>query len=504
MSLLRSRGHIAAEQLADLCRGKLEGPKAARVRSHIDSCDRCARAEKRVAAGLVSMADIADTPVPDLGWDHIGARIYWSTSSERRAKERGPGSRRILWAVGGASVAAMAGAALLIGGGVLGGDSASLNTQIAWPESAPSKIGPSEFVSATAAAANPEQIPGAIVFAQGPVETAGGRLKLEAPVHAGTEYRTGAGRLVVQFGESSAFRVAPNSKLVIERLDSKRIALRIDGRVDVDITRRLPGQEFVVIAGKHEVQVRGTAFRVDYNEGDLGVQCIRGKVVVTDGGHGVHVPAGQRFEILRDALGDAALRALPIDGPALEALGQAMEMPMLATWDPKWALNASTAFIEVAGDPGQSIAVDGSFVANGAFALRTSIGQHEVALVDRDGGIGQSRPWNAVAGQRTLASLPTPTRPAQAGRAERKRQLLTAMANSKRASQCLARLAKQGLLSGAYLVLEVGVNADGSQNHLNLLDSNLSPSIQSCLRDVVDAEQLPEGSAASFRFRLSY
>jgi ferric-dicitrate binding protein FerR (iron transport regulator) len=499
MSLLPSRGHIAAEQIADLCRGKLTGPKAARVRSHIDSCDRCTQAEKRLAAGLVSMADIADTAVPDLGWDHIGARVYWSTSSERRAKERGPTSRRILWVAGSAGVVAMAGAALLIVASGRLGDSASLDTQISLP--APAAL---ELASTKAPTTKPEPIPGAIVFAQGPVETAGGGLQLEAPVHAGTEYRTGAGRLVVQFGESSAFRVAPNSKLVIERLDSKRIALRIDGRVEVDSTRRLPGQEFVVIAGKHEVQVRGTAFRVDYNEGDLGVQCIRGKVVVTDGGHGVHVPAGQRFEILRDALGDAALRALPINGPALEALGQAMEMPMLATWDPKWALNASTAFLEVAGSPGQSIAVDGSFVAEGAFALRTSIGPHEVALVDRDGGVGQSRPWSAIAGQRTLASLPTPTRPALAGRAERKRQLLTAMSNSKRAHQCLAKLAKQGLLSGAYLVLEVGVNADGSQHHLNLLDSNLSPSIQSCLRDVVDAEQLPEGSAASFRFRLSY
>ncbi len=486
--------HIEPQVLAELCRGNLSGSKASKVRAHIDSCEQCQSAQSRIATGLVSMADIASEQAPDLGWDHIGARIYWSTSSERRAKERGmTPTRRLPWIAG--SVAVVAGAALFWG---LGGNEAHLDTRIALSEPEPVQASAPNPASTT-----PEPIPGAVIFAQGPVETDGVALDLDAPVLAGTEYRTGAGRLVVQFGESSAFRIAPNSKLAIERLDSEKIALRIEGRVDVDITRRLPGQEFVVIAGRHEVQVRGTAFRVDFTEGDLGVQCIRGKVVVTDGSHGVHVPAGQRFEILRDALGDAALRALPIDGPALDALETAMQMPMLSTWDPEWSLAGATALVEVEGAKGQSIAVDGSFVGEGGFVLRTSAGQHEVAWLDRDGSLSQSRPYEAVAGKRVRATLPTP-RPIQRGKAERKRQLLAAMSTSKRAEQCLAKLTKHGLRSGAYLTLEVGVNEDGSQSHLNLLDSNLSPTIQACLRDVVDAQELPKGSAASFRFRLSY
>tara|TARA_R110002096_G_scaffold16898_15_gene58294 strand:+ start:85119 stop:86621 length:1503 start_codon:yes stop_codon:yes gene_type:complete len=490
--------HVAPTLLADLCRGTLSESKASKVRAHLKSCERCHQAEVRIATGLVSMADIADTQAPELGWDHIGARIYWSTSSDRRAKERGDRSHARYWWIGGAAAAGLAGAALFMS---LGASESQLDTRIAISEPK------TEQANANLPSIEPAQaelIPGAVVFSQGWVETKGLALDLDAPAMAGTEYRTGNGRLVVQFGESSAFRLAPNSTLAIDRLDSKRIALRIEGRVDVDITRRLPGQEFVVIAGRHEVQVRGTAFRVDYSEGDLGVQCIRGKVVVTDGSHGVHVPAGQRFEILRHALGNAALRALPIDAPALEALGSAMQMPMLSTWDPHWTLGSSTALIEVEGAAGQSIAIDGAFVAEGAFTLRTSIGEHQVALVERDGGLGPSRPHRVVAGQRTRASLPAAPRPAQQQGVERKRQLLDAMADSKRATQCLAQLAKQRLLSGAYLVLDVGVNEDGTQSHLNLLDSNLSPVIQACLRDVVDAQQLPEGSAATFRMRLSY
>ena len=207
---------------------------------------------------------------------------------------------------------------------------------------------------------------------------------------------------------------------------------------------------------------------------------------------------------MSDAWGDADLRALPIDPDALKALEVAMQMPMLPVWTDAHRIAESTALLELDSGSDLGIAVDGAFVAGGAFTLRTTIGEHEVALVDSDGGLTQSRRVDGALGEPTQAHLQPPSKPLVAGREVRKRQLTAALAASPRPALCLAQLAKQGLLEGAYLELDVGLNEDGTQNHLNLLDSNLSPAIQACLRDAVDAERLPPGSATSFRFRLSY
>ncbi|MCP4445439.1 MAG: FecR domain-containing protein [Myxococcales bacterium] len=503
MSLLQGK-HLAGDELADLSRGRLGKAKAARARAHLGDCERCLQSEQRVLAGLEVMAELPKQEAPDLAWDHIGARVYWGTSSERRARERtsSTSGRRVRLGFFGLGAAAVVGSAVFWG---LGTRVESSGAEIA-VQSAP---GPAldEGSAVAVPTSKPDAVVGAVVFAQGVVRARGQAAEqefdLQVPVVAGAEFTTGTGRLVIQFGSSSAFRIAPNSTLSIDRFDSERIALRIVGQVDVDITRRLPGQEFAVVAGHHEVQVRGTAFRVDYSGGELGVLCIRGKVVVSDGDHGVHVPAGQRFEILQ-GLQDATLRALPIDAAALDALGRAMKMPMLAQWQPEGGIVASTAILEIESAADLGIAVDGDYIADGAFRLRASTGDHEVALVDRDGGIARGRVLHAGAGKRTQARLVLPSKPSLAGRALRKRQLTVAVANSPRTDRCLARLSKQGLLSGAYLSLEVGINKDGTQSYLNLLDSNLSPAIQACLRDVVDAQHLPKGSAASFRLRLSY
>ncbi len=181
-----------------------------------------------------------------------------------------------------------------------------------------------------------------------------------------------------------------------------------------------------------------------------------------------------------------------------------MQMPMLPTWEPEGGLITSTAVLEVDNPSSEAIAVDGTYIGAGTFMLRTAGGQHEVSYLDADGELVRGRRWNAESGTRIKARPAKPTKPARAGRAIRKRQLADAIDRSPRTKQCLAQLAKQRLLSGAYLVLEVGVNPDGSQGYLNVLDSNLHPAIQTCLRDVASAQELPEGSAAAFRMRLSY
>jgi len=499
--------HLSGAELADLTRGLLSDASAANAREHLQTCERCSEARVRVDEGLTGMAQIAQQVGPDLSWDHIGARVYWSTSSEHRARQRGQGafSRRWRYGLAGVSIAAAAAAAILIYG--IGGHSEATESL--------SPTAPAKHVVAAAEAPIPvqtqtvglaprQELEGIVVLAQGPVLSHGQSIDLDELVVAGASFETAEGRLVVQFGGDSAFRIAPHSTLVIDRFDSERIALRIVGRVDVDITRRLPGQEFAVIAGTHEVQVRGTAFRVDYKAGDLGVECIRGKVVVTDGDRGVHVPAGQRFEIMRDALHDAALRALPMDGDALAKLSHAMQMPMMRSWREPSQIVSSTALLDLDSGTGAAIAVDGSYIADGAFTLRAPAGLHEVALVDTYGDAGKGHWIDGQAGKHTRSRFAPSSRSISSVRGPRKQQLRVAMKSSKRATRCLGQLAKHGLLKGSYLSLDIGFNKDGTQRFLNLLESNLSPAIQTCLRDAVDSVRLPPGDAASFQFRLSY
>ncbi len=472
--------HLSPVQLADLCKGDLAQAQLGRAWEHLGGCEQCTRAHARVKGGLVAMSEIAKQEAPELAWDHISARIYWSTSSDQRAKERRPSRQSRPWRLALAGVAGVG----LIAGLLLWQQGRAEPTQVA---SVPIVTNPSPEPVLAAPAPTPLQ--GLVVLAEGVPEG----IALNEPVVAGSEFSTNEGRLVIQFGDHSAFRVAPHSTLAIERLDSERIALRIEGRVDVDITRRLPDQEFVVLAGRHEVQVRGTAFRVDYATGDLDVQCIRGKVVVSDGARGVDVSAGQRF---------ATLRALPIDSEKLAALDKAMRMPMLQTWQAPAKLIEATALLELqSGD--LPIAIDGTYIADGSFTLRTTPGSHEVAIVDRDGGIPRGQSIATSAGHRALKRIVS-NKAASKDRSARKRELRAAIEESSRAERCLAPLAKQRMLEGSYLTLEVGINPDGSQSFLNLQGSNLSSAIQSCLRDAVDAEQLGAGPAASFRIRLSY
>lgn len=471
--------HLSPVQLADLCKGDLAQAQDARAQQHLQGCEQCKDAHERVKKGIAAMKEIGEQEAPELAWDHISARIYWSTSSDRRAKERKPERRP--WRIAVVGVAGVG----LVAGLLLWQQGRAQPKQVA---DVPVVTQPSrELVVAPPVA--PSALQGLVVLAEG--EHQG--IILNEPVVAGSEFSTKQGRLIIQFDDHSAFRVAPNSTLAIERLDSERIALRIEGRVDVDITRRQPGQEFVVLAGQHEVQVRGTAFRVDYAGGDLDVQCIRGKVIVSDGTRGVDVSAGQRF---------ATLRALPIDSEKLAALDKAMRMPMLPMWQAPAELIKNTSLLELqSGD--LPIAIDGTYIADGSFTLRTTPGSHEVAIVDRDGGIPRGQSIATSAGRRALKRIVS-NKAVSKDRSVRKRELRAAIEESKRAERCLAPLAKQRMLEGSYLTLEVGINADGSQSFLNLQGSNLSSAIQSCLRDAVDAEQLSAGPAASFRIRLSY
>lgn len=494
--------HVPAHRLAALCRDALPKGELAKARAHIADCDRCQSQLERIASGQSAMRDIARQGGPELGWDHIAARVYWSTSSERRLKTRHARPAWVLPVAGSISAAAIAAAALWAWKANPG--SARSAAESSAGVIAPGDVRVAETVAPQEQTSSLSELTGVLSFAQGEVKIDGADLDFDQLLQVGATLKTGSGRAVVQFGEQSAFRVAEQSLLRIRRFDRARIELHIDGVVDVDITRRLNGQEFVVVAGGHEVLVRGTAFRVEHRDGEIGVSCTRGEVVVTDGEDRVRVPAGQAFRVLSSAWQQAALRSLPIDSQELRNLDRAMQMPMLPSWDQTRPLRGYESVIEVQASPDQLIAVDGVTISSGSFTLRSPGGRHQLATVDEQGELGSVQWLELGESQRGEARIAPPEAPAAGRRsaALRRNQMRTQL--GKRADACLKPLAKKGLVQGSYLVFDVGINADGSHSYLNVRDSNLSPMIQRCFRDALDAGELPAGPEASFRLKLSY
>jgi hypothetical protein len=356
-----------------------------------------------------------------------------------------------------------------------------------------------------------EVLSGLVTFAQGDVRVGSQPLDFDNEIQVGAQLSAGEGGMVVQFGNHSAFRLAAHSSLRVTRFDSKRVELDLIGMVDVDITRRLPGQEFVIRAGDHEVVVRGTKFRVEYSEGSLGVSCTRGKVVVRgDDDQMVAVAAGQAFRVLSEAWHEASLQARPMDPDALRALDKAMDMPMLPAWSERELLSEATTVLEVHADPEERIAIDGVHVAEGSFFLRTMSGRHQVALMDSEGEPASEQWVDGVAGSRQSMNVVTPATNGHAAmgagkaRTLRRGQMEAALDKSHNTARCLAPLAKQGLIDGSFVVFDLGINADGSQDYLNVVDTNLSPVIVKCIRHAVDSQSLPAGPMAGFRLRLSF
>jgi hypothetical protein len=429
--------------------------------------------------------------------------VYWSTASDRRTKERQAARRPRRWGLAaGVLVAAAAAIALFL----VTRDDATVSA----PEQVALPAAPAAAELAPSVPDEPAPEHALVTFVQGDVKVDGAAPSLDALLGAGARLQTGEGTIALQFEEKSAFKLEPQSALTFNRFDRRRVELEVRGIVSVDITHRRDDQEFVVVAGDHQVVVRGTAFRVALQDGELGVVCLRGAVVVTDGEDSVDVRAGQRFDMLVDAWRDAALRSVEIPAKELAALEHAMSVPMLPAWSEPRALIETSSLLEVSAEPGQAVAVDGARVANGSFQLRTMAGRHQVAAVEIDGEVGdgewiETRPHSA-SGARVSAAPSAPSVHASPGEARRlrKQQLGRALGRAGRARRCLAPLAKQGLEEGAYLVFSMGVRADGSREYLNVVDSNLSPVLQQCMRRAVDAVDLPAGPAATFRYRISF
>jgi hypothetical protein len=532
---MRPRGrHVSPHRLVAVESGEASVRERARALRHVSSCPRCASARERLVRARAAMADIAAQQAPELGWDHIGVRVYWSTSSARHAalreKERAWWRRPpMIAAATTLAVAAAVGAALTMwpsGDRGVPGDRAPVRA-----------AAPAPVRAAAPAPAALVPLRGVVTFASGAVAVDGATPRREVDLAAlfasaiveGSRLRTGDGRLVVQFGQASGFALPPRSAVTVRRFDDRAVELVVEeGAVEVEVSRRRMDQTFSVVAGRHRVSVLGTAFQVGHRAGDLDVACARGRVVVSDGASQVALAAGEQLKVLeRSLLG----RALPegIAGHRLAALERSLARPLLPAWIDSPALFDTSSTVQLAAPTGRTVRVDGVEVGAGSFALRVMSGRHHLEVADSSGGFGhgawidaepRARQEARAGGDGVVLLLPSgaagadraaragdplsPENAARAARRLRRRQLDRALDGSARARECMTPLEKRDLVSGSSVQFDIGINADGSQGHLNVVRSNVPPDVERCLRGVVDGVELPAGPRATLRFKLAF
>src|SRR5690606_6056496 len=235
------RGHVPAHRLAAAAAGRLGERDRRRISRHLERCRRCAAAGERIARARAAMDRIATAEPPDIGWEQIGVRLYWETSSARYAalrRERRPWwRRRAPLVAGGAGVLAAAAAAAVIALGARGGDGGGAAPVAApAPATSPGAAADAPTERPPAPDERPAALAGVVTFARGDVLVDGAPPPRGAvfarSIAAGAELSTGGdGRLVVQFGHRSGLALEPDSRARLRRFDRGGIELEVDGVV---------------------------------------------------------------------------------------------------------------------------------------------------------------------------------------------------------------------------------------------------------------------------------
>jgi hypothetical protein len=481
--------HVAPHRWADAIAGKLSPRDAGAIATHADACEKCARARDRIKAAHAAFADIRATPAPEVKWDRVRAQVYWETSSQLRLERIKQPARRASFAVPIASLGAIAALVAAVASGSVP------RGRRAQPDAYPGPI----------AAAGDSREVGVLTLVRGDA-TVDGKSAVDAfahPLRAASEIRTGSGEVSVQFGDGSAFAVGPRSVLRLREFDRKAISLEIDGRLDVDVAPRAPGQRFVVIAGSRTVEVRGTGFRVERLGDAVTVACRHGRVAVKDGGGEVEVGAGEAVDVPTGSTIDTvAIRDLASSELAELA---AAEPHRLAVWAERDAMTELTAALTVMAPAERGVRVDGAEVGNGPLTVRVVSGRHLVeTLVE---GAWVSAGWVdvhddpiqiATAQAEPKKVDPPKPEPAVNGSKIRRKQLRKQLDAVR---GCARALHKSGI-EDAFIVIELSIDARGAVRFANVVDTDLSDGTAKCVRDTVARMKFPAGPAATWRERI--
>ena len=507
--------HIAPHHLADLAAGRVHGRGAARLRVHFDDCERCRQAWDRIRQARTAFTEMAGASSPELRWDRIRAQVYWTLGQQRADGTVGvPDLDRPRWpwlALAGVGLAAASAMAWLAPWRDRG---APLIATTAWQAVVASTTPmAAEGVVDGVAVAAPRALAALVTLIEGDVTRADGAIAAPDQVGgqlvvAGDHLATGDGRVALQLGPSSTATLGPRSRLVVQRLDATMIALAVDGRVDVELEHRAPGQRFLIVAGDHTVEVRGTAFQVDHAGGALSVACEHGRVAVSAGGATVEVGAGQGLTVTD---GDLLLgnRVRPLDDVELAALAASRPSP-LGLWTDAATMLATTAPLALIAPRGRSVRVDGEVVGTGPVWMRKPAGRHLVEAERAQGGFGPGR-WVVLDGQPigpVILADAGPRAPAMnAARLARKTELARRLDHGGlqgRLQRCVSAQAKQSMAAGTHVELEVCVDGAGAITCLNIADTDLPGRVAGCVRDVVADAHFGAGARATWLHRISF
>jgi hypothetical protein len=506
----------------------------AQMNAHAAACDACKRAQVRVGRASDTFAVLRDREAPEQPWDTIRTRVNWSVEKERRDIERTTGSVAKIpaWSVGSmlssrTAIAAVAIAA--VGAGIFVGVRHFTPSDTAWvatTDPAPSRVPTKPALPVATSPSAETAVPGAplagvIVRATGSspsiaIDGAHPQDLFAQRLVTGSVIATGEARLDVQFGDGSAFALGPSSTLELRHFDSHLIELRVDGTIDVEVGPRAADQRFLVIAGEHTVEVRGTQFQVRRGAAGTTVECRHGLVAVRDAAGQVEVAAARRVSIApsESLAGEHANdRVVPLTVDELAQLADATPM-RVPVWTDADTLLADSAPLTVdtptdAKSPSAStidpksreIRIDGIELGDAPLSIRVRPGRHLVESADRAGRFRRVG-WVDVGSTPARIAVPAeqPAAPAGAAIAARKAQL-SAGIDKARLAQCTRSIAKSGL-SDTYVQIEIGIDVNGSVGFLNVLDTDLPSATAACVHDVLAGVRFGAGAPATFRERI--
>jgi hypothetical protein len=474
-------GHPPPHRWADLWAGRVEDTERAEMERHVERCRPCARVRSRVTRASDSFVAIRTQSPPDVPWDAIRARVHWSVSTERRAALR---PRRPAY---GWLAAALAGGVAL---GALTGRA---------PSPGPIAAPPIARVEPARPPAPPAELVGLVNRASGEVMVNGVRPPdlFARNLTRGSRIATADGRVDIQFGDNSAFSLGPRSRIELRRFDAQVIELAVEGTVDISVAPRENGQRFVVDAGDHTVEVRGTQFRVTHDAGATSVACRHGLVAVSDSTGRVEVGAARRIHVAKGSpVSSEHVVALSTDEAAALAQAAPLALPL---WDPV-ALVQNSAPLEVATSGRRDVRVDGVELGLAPLRVRVMPGRHTVEAADSAGRFRRAG-WIDVTASPRGARLEVPAEPPPTGRInERRRQLRTGI-DRPRLGRCMRSIAKAGL-TGTYVQIEVAVDAQGAVGFLNVIDTDLPSATADCVREVLAGVRFGRGAVATWRDRI--
>jgi hypothetical protein len=226
------------------------------------------------------------------------------------------------------------------------------------------------------------------------------------------------------------------------------------------------------------------------------VACRHGKVVVSDGAGEAEVATARKLIIPAKAAVDPDdVAALSVD--ELEQLVQATPTTT-PIWTDAATLEQTSAALEIDTTGKRAVRVDGVELGDAPLRVRVMPGRHTVETADAAGHFRRAG-WVDVTAAKPAHLIVQPEAAPTGGTAIRRRELHAGI-DSKRLAQCTRALTKAGLSS--YVNIEISIDETGAVGFLNILDTDLSATTASCVRDALADVRFKAGAAATFRDKI--